>query len=277
MPGFNTVNDVIKANTVNNRGKRWDVTKQAASFTSGKPYSLWPLAGDPGAGAFSGTVVTATAMSSADNGAVFFDNPSGGRTNHLTALMGFLSSGVEGELHLVDRLLQYPGFVVNTTADQAATTVTTLPRYTDGLGVKILVEVSTILSANTGTLEVYYRNESNVDNRVGAAVTLEASASASPCRIPGLQFFHTMQAPDRGILRINKIKLPTSTYASGNLCVSLVKPIWSIPIIKGFQPDLLTQTVHGIKIENSACLMFLFQPYSTGSFSIKSSVFVTEN
>ena len=277
MPGFNTVNEAIKANTVNNRGKRWNVTKQAASFTAGKPYSLWPLAGDPAAGAFSGTAVTATAMSSSDNGAVFFDNPTGGRTNHLTALMGFLSSGVEGELHLVDRLLQYPGFVVNTTADQTATTVTTLPRSTDGLGVKILVEVSTVLSAGAGTLEVYYRNENSVDNRVGAAVTLDSAATASPCRIPGLQYYHCMQAPDRGVLRINKIKLPTSTFASGNLCVSLVKPIWSVQINKGVQPDLLTQLVHGIKIENNACLMFLFQPYTTTSMVVTANVHVTEN
>jgi hypothetical protein len=278
MAGLPTVNDIIKANTVNNRAKRWNATKAAASYTSGKPYSLWPAGGDPGAGAFTGSAVTSNQFTASDAGAIFFDNPSGGRTNHLTSFLAFLSAAVEGQIVLIDRLLGYQGFVANTTADQTATTTPTLPRYTSGAGCKILVETQVAFSANAGTLEVYYRNESDTDNRVGSALTIDASATASPCRIPtNGGFFHSMQGSDRSVKRINKVKLPTSTFTTGTFSVSIVKPIWSVPFIKGFQPEVLHQALHGIPLDDSGCYQLLFMPYSSTTISVMADICVTEN
>lgn len=282
MPGFNTLDDIVKANSVNGRGQCWDFLKAAQTYVSGKAYSLWNAGGSPGAGSFPGTDKIATQQSAATAGAMFFSNPSGGRGNFLTALQGFLSGAVEGDLHLVDRLLAYDFVDANITSDQTMTNGVALPRYADGEGNRILVEVSAALSAHAGTFEVYYTNttaEGLTTNRVGVGVALDASATASPCRIPySAGIYAPMQASDRGVTKIDKAKFSATTFTTVNcICVSIVHPLWSIPLTKGIDPDMLSQAVHSVEIMDNACLQLLFVPYSSTSIAITGRVRTTEN
>jgi hypothetical protein len=279
MPGFNTLDDIAYANSVLGRGQRWPFHKALQSYTSGKMYSLWPTSGSPGAGGFPGVGLTATAYSAADPGAMFFNNPSGGRQNFITAFQAFLSSAVEGDLHIVDRLLSYGGIAVNTAVDQAMTNVTAIPRYATGYGNRVIVEVQTLLGAGSGNFRVYYTNESGVINRVDTAgLALDSAASASPCRIPFTgNYYALMQASDRGITKIDKVNFVSTTFASGALCASIVQPLASIPLVKGIDPDMVMQAIHGLQVVDGACLMFLFQPYTTTSIGISGIVRTTEN
>ena len=131
-------------------------------------------------------------------------------------------------LVLLDYLLYYPFFDMDAAGEEQVTENTiTLPRYTDGKGVKMMV-VAQAPTLGGGRFTVNYTNSDGVAGRVtpvhfcaaaqpsGALVSaVQAAAGVSP--------YLTLQDGDTGVQSVQSV---TFSLANGGLCaVVLVKPI----------------------------------------------------
>lgn len=195
------------------------ITKTAVRTTIAATYfSLFDIAGAPGAGTLAGISTAAGVVPTAAVAgypAVVAFSPN----------IGYLSgvkcaSSVAGRIYLYDRL-----FVAGAYAFNAATSLASQPSYAGRVpgapnyqGLEIWIECVTVFTGNL-SIAVTYTNESGVAGRTTGTFATGTALTVGRCmKLP-------LQAGDSGVQKIESVTATVATVGTFNVMV--LRPLWS--------------------------------------------------
>lgn len=176
-----------------------------------------------------------------------------------TMRIGRLSIGNGFAAHntwiLVDRLSCKFGLAGNTFAAQTVNT-TALTRYTDGVGVCALLEISQQVGTSATTYTLSFTGVVG-----GASSTSIAQAvGATARRNAGFVAWSPLPAGETGVLSVQSVTLAATTGVAGEFGIVLVKPLLMVPVhYTGQAIHVDPLLVAGVlpQIQDSACLQWI--------------------
>ena len=201
-----------------------------------------------------GGSVPGTTPAAPDNttvGGILHNNPSGGRQLWLTQFAAAGSTGSTSCL-LYDRLLHQGG--LDGTSTSAQTVGGTLTRHTDGVGVKIAVEIYTLIGTTARTITASYTNQAGTSGRTTPATVFGGTNN----RERGRLILLPLQAGDTGVQSVQSVTLSASTGTAGSFGVTLLYPLrWSMSMAAGMLDTAeigIVDSTGPTEIPEDACL-----------------------
>lgn len=181
-------------------------------------FSVFDLAGNPGAGTLAGSSTAAGVVPTDATAGYPVINAFGGAATGYLSKVEF-GSTVACRIQLFDRL-----FLAGAYAFNAATTLAAQPAYSSRLpgtvytGLELWVEQVTLATGNQA-VAVTYTNEGGTGSRTTGAVGIAAAPTVGRCwQLP-------LQAGDAGIQRVDVV---TGTVATvGTFNVMVLRPLWT--------------------------------------------------
>lgn len=267
MAGFVNVKDLINQSYTS--GKNWytafrKVPALASSLGVWTDLSLAP--GSPRPNYFVGSILTATRLTGAYG--IYHGSPEttdGFKFLH-KFLIGCASSNVlPATFILCDYLLYYPLIDMDDTEYQQFDNTVTLPRYTNGQGVKAML-VATNPYVGNQLFQITYTNQNGEQNRVSEWVTANATTNIGTLVNSGIGDalrgpFIQLQVGDTGIRSVQGI---TFLGPNGGLgALALVRPIATIAatdVLTVSETDFLIDSPSLPKIYDGAFLGLICYP-----------------
>ena len=200
----------------------------------------------------SGVAPTASvALTKATTGAQLSGIPDTGDQFLQVTTLGYQTNAgiAQGLPMITDRLVHSGGLVANITTEQTTNLPTAaLPRYTDGVGVMLALDVYTATGGTATTVTALYTNQDGVAGRVTQVVVWPASTPP-------------LQEGDTGVRSVEGVTFAGSTTAAGNVGVTLFKPLgWahSNMMHGGAQWGEAMAALYGglFQVNNDACIEF---------------------
>ncbi len=268
--GFGSLDALISAMTVS--GKTNDfwyqkLSSNGATGAAGRWYELLSGAGTPSAMTLTGSAGVAFALNSSTAGSIpLIEGNVSSDTRHLLNLQMFSPTATMNPATLVlcDFLLCYPSIVVTGTPTTLDNTVT-LPRYTDGIGVRALVCAATAFGAASPALTMTFTSVNSAGSTTGSrTAVMTASANSAPISnilLNSAQPFFPIPSGDVGVKSVQSYTLSSGT--TGTASILLCKPIIQIPLSQQYLPterDLVFALDSMPRIYDGACLGFLVMP-----------------
>lgn len=221
MPGFSSYDDIILETSTNGKYQVSPFFKVSqAPEVAGQVVSLWKDAGLPGAGADAGGTPGAALTNAA--GGIALAN----QASDLKFLMRVEATASQNcTLLILDRLVSVSGLSIAATGNLTLNT-TALTRYTDGVGVECLMELTTATTASAAVISLNsYTDSAGNTGNAGGTVTFPAAAQNLSSA-----FFMPLAAGDVGIRAIATANVATAG-TSGVVAFTLVKRLAQIPLI----------------------------------------------
>lgn len=267
--GFSSFDDAINETSNNGKFYRSDFTKTSAVTAAvGRWYDMSLQNGIPVAQPYTaGTNLAFQALTEASGTGIYHGGDVSPDTKHLLNIGAFGSTATSAPsvMQLVDVLGYYPITTVTTTTAQTLNNTVTLPRYTDGKGVRAYLVARGTMGAGTPNITINYTNQDGVAGKTNP-VTVTAVATAVAGHIvhsdPTANHygcFIPLAAGDSGIRSIQSITL-SATMTSGSLALVLCRPITALPIVSlgvASERNLLNQLPSLPRIYDGAHLNFL--------------------
>lgn len=236
--GFNGMDDFVNEVTTNAKTWRQPFNKLTGVVaTAGRAYDLTLATGNPVQNLYAGTNLTFTATSDTDGKGIWHGGNVSPDTKHITniGVMSTVATAVPSFIEFVDVLGYYPLTTTTVTTAQTLVNTVTIPRYTDGAGVRAYIVAVGTMGAGTPNISISYTNQAGVAGRT-MPVTVSAVTTAAQSHIvhsdpsAGKYFpYLPLQAGDTGIRSIQTVTL-SATMTSGSLAIVLCKPLASIPL-----------------------------------------------
>jgi hypothetical protein len=208
--------------------KQWPNWAKTGSRTlvAGIPYSLFDIAGQPGAGTL--------AVGNTANGLVHTDATNGYPTINAISGIGYLTRvefgwTVAGRLTLYDRLFSCGAYSFN-----ADTTLASQPSYagrvpgTDYKGLELWVEAVTAFTGNP-SVQINYLDEGGNAGDTGVQATGAALTIGRMFRMP-------LAAGDNGISRVDRVRCTVASVGTFN--VHVMRRLWSGRILAANDGDI---------------------------------------
>ena len=233
MAGFNNYRDIVDAYELGQRSFfTW--RKNISAGSQGIWFDTSTSPGNPSPNYYAATPLTSIAFSQADSSGLYHGGNVSPKTKYLKrfSIMSSAAGGIPFGGLICDYLLYYPFVTQDSTDPVDLINTVSLPRYTDGEGVKIMMVMQ---GACTGspTFTVSYTNSAGVAGRTttltrlvpttvtGNIVTATSSGtnSASP--------FLPLQEGDTGVRSVESLTM-VSAVDIGLMAVVLVKPLTTI-------------------------------------------------
>ena len=250
-----------------------EIVKAATgTLVSGRPHTLWYLAGMPGAGVASTAGITGEILASPVSGQIPFTNPSSGNS-YLARFAGQATQ--PGQLLLCDKIWVNSGIVITQTTEQTFTDSVQIPARdsngtTTGTGVMAAVEVSSAVGAGTPTLTLKYLNTAGQTKTATNVVSTVASSIAGTFYPIGLS------AGDTGIQKAVSLTLST-TWTSGTIHVVLYRIIARLELTSANTANAIDSLTGGFpRIFDDSVLFPVFIPQTTSTSCITGHVIVTQ-
>ena len=177
-----------------------------------------------------------------------------------------LAASAPATLTLVDMLGVYPRIATNSGSLQTLNNDLTLPRYTNGVGVRGYLVLNASNGANAQNTTIQYTNSDDVGSRsLGTVVSNTASAIVSHIYHSGVAAgnsgpFLPLAGGDKGIKSVQSVTLSAASASAGFVDLVLVKPLCTIPLTAAFytnERDLLNQLPSLPRVYDGACLNFI--------------------
>jgi hypothetical protein len=256
MAGFATYDALIAAISAGQVDDRCFYKQGFTPQAAGQWETLWKASGSPGAGADAaatpGAALSGT-ISSPLAGAINYANAAPDQRHLLT--YGATSS-LNLTLLLYDRLYSCGSVPLTSTGPKTLNNGTiSLPRYTDGLGVVPILEITTPTTTTAAVVNLNkYTNTVPTALRSGPNVIFPSTATVIHwmCFLP-------LQAGDLGCQSVEELYVTTAT-TNGVCAVTLIKPLAILPIVSciGNERDLVLQIAALPRIYDGACLALAF-------------------
>ena len=199
------------------------------------PFSIFDLAGDPGAGTLAGTSTSA--------GVIPTGNTAGCPILNFTSGTGYLSkvefaNSVASRFNLFDMVWKAGAYAYTagtTTLSGQPSVSGRCPDYIGtssfGSGLEIWVEVSTAFVTGTSwQVQVTYVNSAGIAGRSSVISIAQAAAALTL----GKTFMLALQAGDTGVQQISSVIVTNGGTAmtAGNFNVLLLRPLWTAGRVK---------------------------------------------
>jgi len=262
------------------------VTKTAtpATGTAGFFADMNQTSGQPKYNAFTGTQFAFTPLTGEGNGGVYPGNFVTGSTKHLIRWQVLNANSAANTIppdHII--LCDYLGFYSFIDGDDTDTqpmdNTLSLTRYTDGVGVRVVV-ITQAPMASIALVTMSYTNQAGTAGRsvtftvsigpaIGVAVVTQGTIGGAGQANP----FVPLAAGDTGVRSIESVTFASAS--GGFMCFALVKPLASMMCYEG---SVTTEKVYGIDIQNppeikeGAYLNFLIQRSGTLAGSLRSEL-----
>jgi hypothetical protein len=158
----------------------------------------------------------------------------------------------------------------------------TLPRYTDGKGVRAAIEISTTVGVTARTVSGVYTDAEANSSKTSTAVPIGASGDREAGRLIelGLAAQDSSSSASSGFKAVSDITLSASTSTAGDLAVILYKPLLYLPMYGLEDPSMYDALfVNGGNLQeilDNACLMAIVTPNLSGTGVIGVSPVFTE-
>lgn len=232
------------------------------------PFSVFDLAGQPGAGVLAGTSTTA--------GVVPTDLTAGCPRINFTTGVGYLSkieyyNTIASRLELADMLFKAGayGFATGTTTLTAQPAISQrcpdLAGAVFGNGNEILIEVSTtFLTGTAWQVQVTYTNSDGV----AARSTIISPAQAAAGLTIGKTFMLALQAGDVGVQQINSVIVTNggTLMTAGAFNVIIKRPLWFNKVVGANGGDINDLFKTGLPIVyTDSALILLVTPDATST------------
>jgi len=272
MSGLRTIGEVVDCELNGNvRDYIWRKTPSQA-FTSG----IWvDLSMSPGMPVpkywFDAAPLTARQITqSADGG--FYHGPNVSPAEKYlrkVTTMANAATALPMNAILCDYLLYYPTVDDGTTDEQIMDNTTTLSRYTNGRGVR-MIAVTTGARTGGQTFTVKYTNQDGVTGRISqvvtqnTATTLGSITTSNTTARNGADPFIPLQDGDSGVRAVESVTM--TNVDTGIFSIILVKPLVQTcfrEVTVPYEKDFLIPTTDLVKIEDNAFLNFLCLPLGT--------------
>lgn len=248
------------------------ITGAASAYAAGRWYDFSPLNGTPVANAWAGTALAWTPCDEATgNGTQIFGMRHGGAvsptTKHVTTVSAVtaVATGVPSQLMLVDMCGYYPGINMNVGTAQNLTGTPTL-RYTNGVGVRAYLAVTTATGATAHNIAMSYTDQDgNAGNTLPVTVACTASAIVGHITHSGTAGnnygpFLPLANGDSGIRSVQSVTISAASGA-GAAALVLARPIITIPLVGASiasERDAVSQLPSLPQIPDGACLTWLY-------------------
>jgi hypothetical protein len=222
-----------------------------------------------------GSELTATQLTRSNNGSINHGQDVYPYTKHLrqVSVMASVATPLPMRMTLEDNLLFYP--LVDQSLDAEVQTMinsSSLPRYTDGLGVMIKAVVTNPhATGGTGfTFTCSYTNQDGVSGRTTGATSLSTQfvagtiISSSPAQLNAAGPYLPLQSGDYGVRSIESVTMSGSEV--GLMALVLCKPIASAElqtINAPFFIDHMIDETDAPIIYDDACLNWTVLPQGT--------------
>lgn len=242
---------------------------------SGFWFDLSMSPGIPKPNYYIGSELTATALTRSGNGSINHGQNVSPATKYLRQIsaMAHGSTSLPLRLILEDNVLFYP--LVDQSLDgeaQMMDNTTTLPRYTDGVGLQIKAVVTNPhATGGTGfSFTCSYTNSSGVSGRTTPAVTLSTQfvagtvISSSPAQTNSSGPYLPLQSGDIGVRSIESVTMTGSEV--GLMALVICKPLANgeiQTITSPFHVDYMVNELDAPIIYDDACLNWLCLPQAT--------------
>lgn len=250
-----------------------------ATLVAGRPASLWPLAGSPGAGAFDNTLngVVLSSTSALVNGQIPHYNPASGNA-YLARLQA--NATQSGTLLLLDRLWHNGGYTITSTSAQNSTTPTWPSRCptsgtddtpaTTGHAVLLAVEISAATGAGTPTITISYTNQAGTAGRTATNIIATVASSAI-----GATYFIGLQAGDTGVRSVQSLTL-SATWTSGTMNLVAYRELAALELPGAFIPNAIDAITGGLaRIYDGTVPWMVFVPNTTTATNVQGSYMET--
>jgi len=247
-----------------------DILKVGAATVAGRFYSPFYVAGRPGAAAANVAGTSGLALTSYA-GQIPFSNPVSGNT-YLARFSATVN--VAGTLVLCDRLWHNSGLSATANTLQSFTSATWPARdmdgSTNGRGVMIGFEVSTVMGAGTPTFKLDYTNSAGTP---GQTIT---TAAQSTTMAVGSFIPIELAAGDVGVRTITGWTL-SATMTSGAYHLVAYRPIASVDIVTGNIGNAVNYLTSGFpRLYDNTVPFFLWLPSTTTAPIIRAQIVYTQ-
>jgi hypothetical protein len=239
------------------------------TMVAGRPQSLWPLAGSPGAGSYNATANGAVLSSSSSipAGAIPHVDPVSGNS-YLARLSAMATQS--GVLLLCDRLWVNQ-LTVNSTSLQSITTPTWPARdaagSTDGDGILVGIETSAAASATAATITMTYTNEANAGSKTANFV----DAPSAAVTLAGAFFRLGLAAGDKGVRSIQSFQFGTA-WTTGTINAVAYRPLAALELIGGNIGNAIDALTSGFpRLFDGTVPFLIFIPSTTTTSNISGS------
>lgn len=178
------------------------------------------------------------------------------------------STSAAAVLYVVDMLGCYPRLQTNLSTSQTLNNTLTLPRYTDGKGVRAFYSLNTANGTGAQNFSYNYTNTTPTSGRTpGGVIANTASAITGHMSHSGVAAanfgpFLPMAGGDAGIKSIESAQFSAASGSAGFIDLVLCKPLMAIPVTTAFiaaERDLLTQLPSLPRIYDGAVLGLIVQ------------------
>jgi hypothetical protein len=196
------------------------------------PFSVFDIAGTPGAGVLAGT-------NTINGGIVPTDTTAGCPVIDFTSGISYLSkvefgNSVACRLSLFDMIVKMGAMAYNSgtttpTVDTQPTITQRCPDYPGSGNVfgarnEIWVEIVTAMTSATGwQVQVTYKNQAGTSGRT----TVISAAQAAAALTVGKMFQLALQAGDTGVQRIESVIVTTGAATAGTFNILILRPVYT--------------------------------------------------
>jgi len=251
--------------------------------TAGFFVDLNQTSGTPKYNAFAGTQQAFNVLEGSGNGGVYVGPFETNKTKHLARWQALNPNTAANtispdQVHLLDYLGFYPLIDCDDLDPQVLDNTSSLTRYTDGIGVRIVAIVQAPITT-TASLTINYTDSNDVSRSstrniiaglsIGVSATGAGTASAAGSATP----FWPLTDGSFGVKRIDSVQFAAS--AGGFICLALVKPLATISLIEARAPVEKTFGVNDLtppEIKQGAYLNFLIQRSGTSAGALRSEL-----
>lgn len=238
--------------------------------TAGIWFDMSMSPGNPAPQYYAASPLVAQQMTKSGDGGFNHGNSVSPLQKHLSSflIMSNSATGLPMSYMLCDYLLYYPFVDTSVNDEQFMTNSSSLPRYTDGVGVQMM---AVSVASCSGTLPPFTVNYTNSDGTSGRTTTASkfnlATANGSIMTSHtgatiSAQPFIPLQAGDIGVRSVESVTFPTTTDV-GLFALVLVKPLVTGVILEQTAPSELVPVSHQAqlpRIYDNAFLSLLVLP-----------------
>lgn len=259
------------------------VTKAAIATTgvAGQFYDLNQVSGVPRYNAFVGSQATFTPLNGSGNSGVYVGPFETGKTKHLARwqVHSAIASGTANDqVFLNDYLGFYPLIDCDSVDLQEMDNTLSLPRYTDGKGVRIVLIVQAPTSS-IASLTINFIDDTDTARSVTRSVLVGGvigsciATAGTDGSIGSVTPFWPLGNGSQGVKSITSVQFASA--AGGFICLALVKPLAEIQML---ELNISAEKIFGVnnimpvEILPNAYLNFLLQRSGTSNGSLRSEL-----
>ena len=275
MAGFNSLRQILESNRDGEADLFMFRKVPSQVTTAGVWFDMAMMPGNPPPLFYASAPLIGAQIKKSTDGGLNHGNAVTGKSKFLQRFLIMTSSatGVPMPFTLMDYLFYYPFVDQSTNDEQFLDNTLTLPRWTDGKGVQVMVVGTNASGGSLPSFTINYTNSDGVAGRVSSTMVMNAATATGSLVTSGTGSainscpFIALQSGDQGVRSIESVTMTVGSDI-GLFCLVLVKPLLTGVLLEqtaAFESVCMPNQLSMPRIYDDAYLNFICLP--NGSLS----------